>query len=297
MNQSKGDARPAGRRRVVRVGDREVVAHGLERWSWSDLYHYSMTVSWPVFFAGFALAYLTINTVFAICYWLGDAPIANANPGFESLFYFSIETLATVGYGDMHPVTRYGHFIATLEIFTGLSITAAMTGLVFARFSRPRARVMFARNPVVGMVNGAPTLMVRMANARHNMITDATAKLWMTRIENSSEGLRLRRFKQLALDRDANPVFALSWTIFHVIDETSPIYGLDAAGLEEAEASFVVTFTGLDETSMQQLSARMHYAHDDILWDHHYVDILGEGKDGRAKIDYYKFHDTRPERQ
>ena len=295
MSDANNEPRRAARPRLVRVGDREVLAHGLERWTWGDLYHYAMTATWPVFVTAFAFAYLAINTIFAVLYWLGDNPIANTRPGFEDLFYFSIETLATVGYGDMHPATRYGHVIATVEIFTGLSITAAMTGLVFARFSRPRARVMFARSMVVGVMNGSPNLMIRLANARHNMITDASAKLWMTRIETSTEGTRFRRFRELPLDRSANPLFALSWTVFHIIDEVSPLYGQDAASLADVEASFVLTFAGLDETSAQQLNARQMYSHEDIEWSSQYVDILDVDDEGMARIDYRKFHDTRPE--
>ncbi len=282
------------RARIVRVGDRKIVAHGLERRGWGDFYHRSMTASWPAFFLAFALAYAAINMVFAGLYLLGDAPIANAHPGFEDLFYFSIETLATVGYGDMHPQTRYGHIVATLEIFTGLSITAAMTGLFFARFSRPRARVMFASKMVVATHNTAPTLMVRMANARHNMISDATAKLWMTRLERSAEGVRYRRFFDLPLDRNANPMFALSWTVFHVINETSPLFGANAQTLADVEATFVVTFAGLDEASAQQLNARATYDDDDVLWGRQYVDILDQREDGLNRIDYRKFNDTRP---
>jgi len=284
-----------GRQRVVRVGDREILALGLERWTWGDLYHYAMTATWPMFFAGFALVYVVVNVAFAGLLALGDAPIANARPGFEDLFYFSIETLATVGYGDMHPQTRYGHVVTTLEIFTGLSITAAMTGLVFARFSRPRARVIFARNPVVALHNGAPTLMVRLANARHNMITDATAKLWLTRLETSAEGVRMRRFLELPLDRGANPMFALSWTLFHPLNDSSPLLHADAASLAGVEASFVVTFAGYDETSAQQLYARTLYDHSDIVWGSRYVDVLEAGDDGLPRIDYRKFHDTAPE--
>ncbi len=278
----------------VKIGDREIMAHGLERWRSGDLYHYAMTATWKVFIGVAACVYMATNLLFAFLYWLRDGAIANVKPGFEDLFYFSIETLATVGYGEMHPQTRYGHIVATMEIFTGLLITAALTGLLFARFSRPRARVMFARNPVVGTVNGSPTLMVRMANARHNMITDASAKLWITRLESSAEGIRYRRFQELRLDRAINPMFALSWTIFHVIDDVSPLYRQDGETLAKVEASFVVTFNGLDETSAQQLNARATYDGADIVWNSHYVDIL-DVDDGVPRIDYRKFHDTRPE--
>src|SRR6202162_4129559 len=164
---------------------------------WSDLYHRSMTVHWPAFFGSAALIFIALNTVFGVLFWLGKDPIANVSPELPlplSLFYFSIETLATVGYGDMHPQTNYGHLIATVEIFTGMSFLAVMTGLVFARFSRPRARFIFARFPIVARHEGQPTLMIRVANARHNIISGATARLWLIRGEPFAEGQFFRRY-------------------------------------------------------------------------------------------------------
>src|SRR5581483_4436568 len=135
----------------------------------------------------------------------GNNPIANAVPGrFLDLLYFSIETLATVGYGDMHPQTDYGHLVATVEIFTGMSFLAVMTGLVFARFSRPRARFVFARNPIVGQHEGLPTLMIRVANARHNTISGAIARLWLIRAQTTPEGQIFRRYHELDLQRNEN---------------------------------------------------------------------------------------------
>src|SRR6202007_906317 len=126
---------------------------------------------WPVFFATAGAIFVMLNAEFAFFYWLADRPIANVSDDLPlSLFYFSIETLATVGYGDMHPQTNYGHLVATVEIFTGMSFLAVMTGLIFARFSRPRARFVFAQHPVVAVRQGQQTLMVRIANARHNTI-------------------------------------------------------------------------------------------------------------------------------
>src|SRR5271156_852795 len=186
-----------------------------------------MSIYWPVFFGSAAAIFVTLNAIFAGLYYLGDDPIANA--GRKSpleLFYFSIETLATVGYGDMHPQTDYGHFIATIEIFTGMCFLAVLTGLIFARFSRPRARFIFAKHPVVSVHQGQPTLMIRVANARNNTVSQATARLWLIRLENMHEGHQLRRYYELKLDRREHPMFSLSWTLFHVIDETSHLYGL-----------------------------------------------------------------------
>jgi inward rectifier potassium channel len=285
----------------IRLGGREIEARGLAAGFWSDLYYRAMTVPWPGFFAGAAAIFLALNGVFASVFYLGyyllgDSPVANAVPGrFLDLLYFSIETLATVGYGDMHPQTDYGHVVATVEIFTGMSFLAVMTGLVFARFSRPRARFIFTRHPIVARHEGEPTLMIRLANARHNTISGATAKLWLIRGEKTAEGLYLRRYHQLPLQRTENPVFALSWTIFHPIDETSPLYGASPADLAAADALLVLNISGLDDNSAQQLNARQTYSHEQIRWRHRYVDISSDADDGRLILDYGKFHDVVPE--
>jgi inward rectifier potassium channel len=282
--------------RVIKIGDREVEARGLTGGFWTDLYYRSMTVSWPYFFASAALIFIVLNAVFAAVYFLGDHPIANvASDGYLDLMYFSIETLATVGYGDMHPQTNYGHIVATVEIFTGMSFLAVMTGLVFARFSRPKARFVFARYPVVARYEGQPTLMIRVANARFNMISDAAARLWLIQTKQTAEGVQLRRYYELALLRNENPVFALSWTIFHIIDESSPLYGLSSDDLAHTDAILVLTVAGIDDNSMQRLNARQTYAQQDIRWRHNYVDITTLWSGGRLLLDYTKFHDVVPE--
>ena len=285
------------KRRLVKIGNREVEARGLTGGFWTDLYHRAMTVSWPAFFATAALIFIALNALFAVVYSLGDHPVANvASDRFIDLFYFSIETLATVGYGDMHPQTNYGHLVATVEIFTGMSFLTVMTGLVFARFSRPKARFVFARYPVVALHEGQPTLMIRVANARLNMISGATARLWLIQTEQTAEGVQFRRYYDLVLQRNENPVFALSWTIFHVIDESSPLYGLSAEDLARTDAIQVLTVAGIDDNSTQQLNARQTYAHADIRWRHNYVDITKLSTEGRLLLDYTKFHDVVPER-
>jgi inward rectifier potassium channel len=275
---------------LVRVGHREIETLGLDQGFWSDLYHRSMSVYWPVFFGCAALIFIILNAVFALLYALGSDPIANSSEnGALGLFYFSIETLATVGYGDMHPQTNYGHLVATVEIFTGMCLLAVLTGLVFARFSRPRARFVFAENPVVAMRDGKPTLMIRMANARHNSISRATARLWLLRTEKSMEGDQFRRFHELKVDRSEHPVFMLSWTIFHAIDKESPLHGVTPDDLIAADASFVLNVSGLDDASAQQLYTRRLYAAEDIRWGYRYRDITGKSADGRYQIDYTKF--------
>jgi len=283
---------------LVRFGHREIETLGLTQGFWTDLYHRAMTVYWPVFFGSAAVLFVTLNAVFGFLYWLGHEPIANAEgKGPLAYFYFSIETLATVGYGDMHPQTDYGHLIATVEIFTGMSFLAVMTGLIFARFSRPRARFVFADTAVITRHEGRQALMIRTANARHNTISRANARLWLIRAERSREGDQLRRFYELKLDRSEHPMFVLSWMLFHIIDKDSPLYGATAFDLEEGDALFVLNVGGLDDSSAQQLYARHVYSWRDIRWNHRYKDITSVSPQGRFLLDYTKFNDVVAEEE
>src|SRR6202158_5350237 len=195
------DKRPSERTskpQTVRLGNREVIAEGVRLNFWADISHRCMTASWPAFIAGAALVFVVFNAVFAVFYWIGNQPVSNVPDGaYIDYLYFSIETLSTAGYGDMHPQTHYGHFIATVELFTGIFSMSLMTGLIFSRFSRPRARLLFVNNPVISNHEGKPTLMVRFANERHNIIGNATARLWLLKNVVSMEGRPLRRFYEL----------------------------------------------------------------------------------------------------
>jgi inward rectifier potassium channel len=293
VNLQLGPRKP--RSRVVRLGSGKVMTEGLEANRWTDFYHNAMTVTWPAFFCWLAGIFVSFNLLFAAIYSLGDAPIAHAKPGsFSDLFFFSVETTSTVGYGDMYPQTMYGHVVATIENFGGLVSLAVMTGLVFARFSRPHARLIFANNPVIAVHNGAPTLMVRVANARNNFISDASAKLWAIRPRASAEGRRMTGFQPMRLERSENPVFALSWTLLHVIDETSPLAGMSAEEIAASDMNFAVTISGLDETSAQIVHARKPYTAADLRHMHEFVDIIRIDEDGLRHVDYAKIHDTRP---
>jgi inward rectifier potassium channel len=283
------------RPRVMNLGAGKIITEGLESNLWTDFYHNAMTVTWPAFFGSLAAIFILFNLLFAEIYNLGDAPIADAKPGsFADLFFFSVETTSTVGYGDMHPQTMYGHIVATAENFFGLVSLAVMTGLVFARFSRPRARLIFANNPVVTIHNGVPTLMLRVANARNNFISDASAKLWVIRGVTSAEGRRSVSFHPMRLERSDNPVFALSWTLFHKIDADSPLHGMSAEALTASDMNFAVTINGLDETSSQLVHSRNRYSAQDLRIGHEFVDIIRVDEEGTRHMDYAKIHETRP---
>src|ERR1700738_5173517 len=280
--------------RVVRLGGREIiVAEGQHLGVWADISHRCMTASWPSFIGGAVLVLVLFNAIFAGLYWIGDQPIANVPGGaYIDYLYFSIETLSTAGYGDMHPQTHYGHFVSAVELFTGIFSMSLMTGLIFARFSRPNARLLFADNAVISNHEGKLTLMVRFVNERHNIIANAGANLWLLRNEMSLEGREFRRFYELPLVRNEHPALALSWTLYHVIDEQSPLYGLDADDLAASGVSLVVVVSGYDVVAAQPVHARRSYDHDEIRFGQHYADILDSSEDGRIRIDYGRFHET-----
>ncbi|WP_439890087.1 ion channel [Ralstonia sp. 25C] len=294
MNTPSSPTQRVRRGRKIWSGTQHVIAYGMPPLGWRDIYHHALEVNWPTFFALLATLFLTMNAVFAGLYSLGDAPIANQSPpGFAGAFFFSVETLATVGYGDMHPQTTYAHIIATLEIFIGMSGIAMATGLVFARFSRPRAKILFARNPVVRTINGTPTLMLRAANARQNVIAEATARLRLMQDERSPEGYSIYKIRDLKLERSEHPIFLLGWVMMHVIDETSPLHNATVESLAAGDALLLLTIEGADETAAQTVQARYSWRHDAIRWNHRYLDLIRD-EDGVTTVDYDNFHKIEP---
>ncbi len=279
----------------VRIGDRDVITHGLERKVWQDLYHYCMTVPWPRLFGSFAGSFLFFNLCFSLLYYAVPGCVANLNPeGFLGNFFFSVETLATVGYGDMHPQTLYAHVVASIEIFIGMMSVALITGVIFARFSRPTARFLFADVAVVRPFEGRRVLMFRAANARQNIIMEASAQLRLIRDTVTIEGYKFRRVEDLKLVRSEHPLFVLGWNLMHVIDETSPLAHASAETLLAASAVFNLTLSGTDETTGQVLMARRGYPSTAIRWDYTFRDIITPGDDGLDHFDYGKFHDVDP---
>ena len=278
---------------VARGTADQVMSLGLKRKWFGDFYHRALTIGWLGFFALGSGVYVAANVGFAALYLLQPGSILNARPGaFNDAFFFSVQTMATIGYGVMSPATLYANLLMTLETAVGLMLIALATGLVFARFSRPTARVIFSRVAVVGPHNGTPTLSARVANQRHNQILAAEASMTLVRDEQTAEGEMIRRFYDLKLRRDRSPIFALTFTVMHEIDEDSPLRGLSAAALGELNAEIVVTASGIDETLVQPVHARASYLPQEILWDHRFVDIMGWTEDGRRAIDYRRFHDT-----
>jgi inward rectifier potassium channel len=287
------NAQPA--RLIARETADQTLAIGLSRPWFGDLYHFALRLPWWCFLLGGLGLYLMANAGFALLYLAQPGAIANARPGsFADAFFFSVQTIATLGYGVMAPATLYANLIVTVETGVGLMTLALATGLVFARFSRPTARVLFSRVAVVGPYNGVPTLSFRLANQRQNQILEAEVKAMLLRDERTAEGVLIRRFYDLTLARYSTPVFALTFSVMHEIDRDSPLHGATAAALEAMNAELIVTASGIDETIAARVYARTSYLPHEILWHHRFVDVIGWTDDGSRVIDYRRFHDTVP---
>jgi len=288
----------AKNRHIRRLGDsggRQFITHGMPRRIPRDLFHRFMTASWPVIFGALSAYYMLFNLLFAAIYSLQPDDIANLNPaGYWGRFFFSVETFATVGYGDMHPRTLFAHIVAAIEIFIGLMTLALMTGMMFARFSKPTARFVFASRAVVRPINGKPTLMLRAANARQNIVMEAAAHLRMVRNEVTPEGWRIRRIQDLPLVRDRHPIFLFGWNLQHVIDANSPLADATEESMRNADAYLLLTVTGTDENTGQSLMARHEYPASAIHWNHTFVDILSTDAAGIDHFDYTRFQDIEP---
>ncbi|MEA5504244.1 ion channel [Halotia wernerae UHCC 0503] len=273
----------------------EIMGMGAWYSYWRDPYHLLLTIPWIGFVSLICLFYITINILFALAYWVGGDCIANAQPGsFLDVFFFSVQTLASIGYGAMYPKTTYANIIVTIEAMIGLVGIAVMTGLAFARFSRPTARVMFSRVVVIIPHEGAPTLMFRTANQRRNMILEAQMRVYLMRDEVSAEGQFMRRIYDLKLLRSQTPSFTLTWSVMHVIDQSSPLYGMTPESLTQTNALLIISVSGIDETVSQVVHARHTYGANDILWNSRFVDIIHNTPDGHRYIDYNYFHDIQP---
>jgi len=259
-----------------------------------DVYHHLITASWPYLLFLIAATFVVINCLFALAYML-DGGVENARPGsFADVFFFSVQTMATIGYGKLAPATLIANLLMSVEALSGLVSLALVTGLIFAKFSRPTARVRFTRNVVVSMRDGVPSVMFRMANVRANQIVEAQVHVVFARQERTVEGEDVRRFYDLELTRYRNALFALSWTVIHPIGESSPFYGADRDALAAAKVSLIVSMTGLDETFSQTVHARHEYSFDEIIWGARLVDILGPMPAGQLTISYDRFDGVEP---
>ncbi len=260
-----------------------------------DLYHVLLRTSWTRVFVVSALAYLAINAGFGLAFYLVGG-VANApRDSYLAHFFFSVETFGTIGYGNMFPETTAAHTLVTAEAFVSLFINAVVTGLAFAKFARPRSRLLWTEKAVVADREGVPTLMFRVANERRNHVVEATIRAAVLRAEVTLEGERVRRVIDLPLVRASTPTFILTWTVMHQITRASPLFGLTPEDLAEQQTEVVLTLTGLDETLGQTINARMSFLPHEIAFGHRFGDVMSTDARGRV-LDYALFHDLAPAR-
>lgn len=273
----------------------DILRLGQRRRPGSDLYHSLLVMSWTRLLATMALVYLSVNFGFAGLFLLGGDAIAHARPGsFADAFFFSVQTIATIGYGAMYPQTLYGNMLMTLESLLGMIGVATGAGLVFARVSRPTARVQFSQVILITLHDGHEVLMLRAANRRRNQILEAQIRLTLARDERTAEGHAIRRLHDLPLRRGRTPFFALTWTVMHPIDTTSPLFGAARETLRQANVEIIATLTGIDETFAQTVHARHSYGTEDIRFAVRFADILTVTPDGRRAVDYSLFDAVMP---
>jgi inward rectifier potassium channel len=279
----------------VRAGQVEFLKVNTERRDWRDAYQWLLALSWPRFALFIAAIYVVINLIFAALYRIEGDCIAYLQPGsFVDAFFFSVQTLATVGYGHMYPQTLYGHVVTTLEIISGMFGLAVMTGLIFVRFSRPTARILFSKSIVIGPFNGRPALMLRIANLRQRSLVEAEFRIMFSRDQDIVEDDAYRHFYALKLDFERMIVFPAALTLRHTIDERSPLSGATPQSLEASNATFVASVVGIETVIPAAVQTQQTYTWRDVRFGERFVEIYSELKEGQITVDYGRIHHTEP---
>jgi len=277
----------------VRAGQFEFVKINAKKFDWRDTYHFILTLTWSGFSALIFGIYLLINVVFAALYMLDAHAVAEMPPGsFLHAFFFSVETLATVGYGHMYPDSIYGHMISMLEIMVGMFGLAVITGLIFVRFSRPTARIYFSKVAVIAPFDGVPNLMIRVANLRHHAMVEPDFRMILLRRTITAEGDDVRRFRSLELDFDHLIAFPTVLTVRHRIDEESPLFGMTPQDFQQQDIRILASIVGIETVIVAPVQGFGDYNCDQIEWNRRFVEIYAENEEGEWTVDYGRIDET-----
>ncbi|MCX6143830.1 MAG: hypothetical protein NTZ35_11475 [Ignavibacteriales bacterium] len=288
-------AQQSRERFLNRDGSYNVARTGLPFFRSLNLYHYLLTMSWGVFFLLLVAFYFGVNILFAIGYFLcgpdalhGSHAITAGDRLLED-FFFSVQTLATIGYGGLSPSGLTANILVTFQALAGGLGFALATGLLFARFSRPSAKIIFSEKAIIAPYRDMTAFEFRIVNANSNELVDVDATVSLSRVEEH-HGRRVRRFYGLSLEREQVRFFPLHWVIVHPIDKNSPLLGVTHEELEKSDAEFLVLLTATDDTSSQTVHARSSYKYDELVWGAKFSDIF-TAETGRIGIDVRKLHD------
>ncbi|HYY27445.1 MAG TPA: ion channel [Chthoniobacterales bacterium] len=281
------------RKITVRYGQFEFVKLNAKKIDLRDTYALILTLSWPGFSGLVCVIYLLVNLVFATLYLLEPYAIAEMRPGsFFDAFFFSVETLATVGYGHFYPQTLYGHVVAMLEIVVGMFGLAVITGLIFVRFSRPTARIQFSKVAVISPFEGVPNLMVRVANLRHQAMVEPQFRMVMLHSTVTAEGEEMRRFRSLKLDFDHLVAFPTVLTVRHQIDETSPLFGMTPKDFQEQDVRIFASIVGVDTVIVAPVQSYGVYNFEQIEWNRRFAEIYEMNSESSWTVDYGRIDET-----
>ncbi|MFN7699687.1 MAG: ion channel [Deltaproteobacteria bacterium] len=277
-------------------GQPTIEVRGLPSAPLRDLFHQLLTMRWGVFLALAFVTYVALNGVFAVFYYFDSGGVDNVRPGsFSDAYFFSVESMMTIGYGRMVPVSTLSHVLVTIESFVGLLTTALLTGLIFAKFATPTANVLFSDVVCIARHDGHPTVLFRLANARGNRLIQASLSVTLAKTIQTKEGETFRRVHDVALVRSTNPLFWIGWTVMHRIDASSPFHGETKESLIEKGAEMIVVLSGVDEHSSSTVHTRRSYSPEEMRWGERFVDLLMvNAQSGLREVDYARFHETQP---
>ena len=272
----------------------QILVVGARQTPFSDVYHHVLRAPWWLDLLALSGLFLLLNLVFAFAY-LAVGGVEGARPGsLADHFFFSVQTMGTIGYGVMHPLSLGAEALVTAEVVVGVSLVALASGMLFAKFSVPRARMHFAEWATISPFDGVPTLMFRLGNERASQIIEATVRVVMVRTERTAEGVTYYRLRDLKLERDHSPAISRSWNLLHRIDDSSPLHGATPETFARDQVELMVTVVGIDETSAQSLHARHTYLDEQVRWGARHADMVSELPDGSLQLDMREFHRVLP---
>lgn len=266
---------------------------------WTDISHGILSITWPKFFLFVGLIYIFVNFFFAVIYFaLGHEGLQGIRHQdglhfFTECFFFSVQTFSTIGYGQISPVGLGQNIVVAIQALTGMLSIGLISGLFFTRFLKPTSKVVYANKALITTYNGQPAFIFRMANSRQNQIVEASVKVSAIRDTELKEGGRMRLLADMPLVRDRNSVFALSWTVIHIIDKDSPLYNLSPDAMRAANMEVFVNVTGYDETFSNTVHSRRSYVADEIEFNRFYEDMMFR-KEGRTAVDLSKISLLKP---
>ena len=277
-------------------GSSNVRKKGLNFFENIQFYHSLIKMSWTKFNVIVLLSYMVMNIFFASLYMLvgienlagvlGQTPFEK----FTDAFFFSAQTLTTLGYGRINPTGNLASTVAAIESMVGLLGFALATGLLYGKFSRPRARLIFSKKSIVAPYQGINGWMFRFASKSHSQLLDVEVNIILTLIVNEN-GKETRKFFPLELERNKITMLAMSWTVVHPIDEKSPLRDLTSAELEKSDAEFLIFFKAFDDTFADTIHSRTSYRYDEVIFGAKFITVIGKGKDGSPELDIGGIHD------